>query len=193
MYSTCKHAFMKALRFPLVFLAAALIGALSVSAQTKKPLSPLDTVTAEIDGAKLSLTYSRPYTKDPKTGEIRKIWGGLVPYGKVWRTGANQATILATDKSLIFGSTTIPAGSYSLWTVPEEDGSAKLIFNKQTGQWGTNHDAAQDFASVALTKHALPAQVNQFTMVLEKGSAGGGEIRLEWELTEYIASFTVAK
>lgn len=193
MYSTCKHASMKALRFPLVFLAAALIGALSVSAQTKKPLSPHDTVTAEIDGAKLSLSYGRPYTKDPKTGEIRKIWGGLVPYGKVWRTGANEATVLTTDKSLVFGSTTIPAGSYSLWTVPEEDGSAKLIFNKQTGQWGTKYDGTQDFASVAMTKHALPAQVNQFTMALEKGSAGGGEIRLEWELTEYIASFTVAK
>lgn len=184
---------MKTLRFPVAFLAAALIGALSVSAQQKKPVSPHDTVTAEVDGAKLSLSYGRPYTKDPKTGEMRKIWGGLVPYGKVWRTGANDATTLSTDKSLVFGSTTIPAGSYSLWTVPEADGSAKLVFNKQTGQWGTKHDAAQDFASVALTKHALPVQVDQFTMAIEKGASGSGEIKLQWELSEYAAPFTVAK
>jgi len=184
---------MKAVRSFLVILAAAMVAALPASAQPKKPISPHETITAEIDGDHLSLSYGRPYTKNPKTGEVRKIWGGLVPYGEVWRTGANEATVLSTEKPLIFDGTTIPAGSYTLWTVPEADGSAKLIFNKQTGQWGTKYDATQDFAKVPMKKSAIEKPVDQFTMVIDQNPAGGGEIKLLWELTQYSASFTVGK
>ena len=151
---------MKTLRFTLALFALGLVGVLPALAQ-KKPVSPHETITADIAGDKITLSYGRPYTKDPKTGEPRKIWGGLVPFGKVWRTGANEATVLTTEKPLIFGATTIPAGSYSLWTIPEADGSAKLVFNKQTGQWGTKHDAAQDFATVDLKKSSVSGLLNQ--------------------------------
>jgi hypothetical protein len=160
-------------------------------AQDKKPISPHETVNAAIDGADIKIAYGRPYTKDPKTGEMRKIWGGLVPYGKVWRTGANEATLLTTSKALDFGGTTLPAGTYSLFSQPEENGTAKLIINKQTGQWGTKYDEKQDFARVDMKKSELSAPVDQFTMSVDKNSSGGGVISLKWEKAEYTVPFTV--
>ena len=77
----------------------------------------------------------------------RKIFGGLVPYGQVWRTGANSATSLKTDVDLTIGGAPVPAGSYTLYTIPTETGW-KLIINKQTGQWGTDYDEKQDLARV---------------------------------------------
>ncbi len=183
---------MKSLRFTFALFALGLVGILPALAQ-KKQVSPRDLVTAEIGGGKITLSYGRPFTKDPKTGEVRKIWGGLVPYGKVWRTGANEATVLTTEKPLVFGSTTIPAGSYSLWTIPAADGSAKLVFNKQTGQWGTRHDAAQDLATVDLKKDALESPVDQFTMAIDSTGSSGGAIKLMWEATSYSAPFSVGK
>jgi len=159
-------------------------------AQDKKPISPHETVSATIDGADIKIAYGRPYTKDPKTGEMRKIWGGLVPYGKVWRTGANEATTLTTSKDLQFGSVTVPAGTYTLFTQPEESGG-KLIINKQTGQWGTKYDEKQDLARVDMKKGDSSAAVDQFTMAVDKNPSGGGVITLKWEKTEYTVPFTV--
>lgn len=173
----------------LISLTAAFLS--TAYAQDKKPISPHETVNATIDGAEIKISYGRPYTKDPKTGEMRKIWGGLVPYGKVWRTGANEATLLTTSKALDFGGTTLPAGTYSLFSQPEENGAAKLIINKQTGQWGTKYDEKQDFARVDMKKSELNAPVDQFTMSIDKNSSGGGVISLKWEKTEYTVPFTV--
>src|SRR5476649_1075231 len=100
--------------------------ALPSTAQQKR-ISPHETISAVVDGNRVTIVYGRPYTKDPKTGGPRKIWGGLVPYGKIWRTGADEATLLITQKPIVFGDTTIPAGAYTLFTLPQEDGTAKLI------------------------------------------------------------------
>lgn len=161
-------------------------------AQEKPRVSPHETVTADIDGNQVKIVYGRPYTKDPKSGEPRKIWGGLVPYGKVWRTGADEATLFTTAEPIQMGGTTIPAGTYSLYTLPTESG-AKLIVNKQTGQWGTKYDEKQDLARISLEKSTLPAPVDQFTIALEKNSTGGGVLKLMWENTQFFAPFTVAK
>ncbi len=172
----------------LIALTAA---ALSIAVAQQKPrVSPTETAKASIGGADVSITYGAPYTKDPKTGQPRKIWGGLVPYGQVWRTGANEATTLTTSKELQFGSLTVPAGTYTLFTKPEESGG-KLIVNKQTGQWGTKYDAAQDLGQADLTKKDLSAPVDQFTIKIEQGSGGGGVIHFQWEKAEYTAAFTV--
>jgi hypothetical protein len=161
-------------------------------------VSPPGVAEATIDGAHVKIAYSRPYIKDPKTGEARTVWGGtLVPSGAVWRTGANEATLITTDKALQFGSTTIPAGTYSVWTWMGEDGkSAKLIFNKQIGQWGKNadmkkvYDEANDLARVDLHSAKLATPTDQFTIVVEpKGKSGA--IRLQWADTEYVVPFTV--
>ncbi|MDQ6938999.1 MAG: DUF2911 domain-containing protein [Verrucomicrobiota bacterium] len=159
-------------------------------AQDKPRVSPADTVSATINGNEISIAYSRPYTKDPKSGEMRKIWGGLVPYGKVWRMGANEATILKTSKALEIGGKELPAGSYSLYLWPEENG-AKLIINKQTGQWGTKYDEAQDFARVDLKKEAADKQVDQFTIAIDKNGNDGGVLKMMWEKTQYSLPFKV--
>ncbi|HXI73730.1 MAG TPA: DUF2911 domain-containing protein [Verrucomicrobiae bacterium] len=179
----------------LLVVAALLVCALPLMAQQKR-VSPHETVSAVIDGGRVTLVYGRPYTKDPKSGEARKIWGGLVPYGKVWRTGADEATLLVTQKSIEIGGTTVPAGAYTLFTLPAEDGSAKLIINKQVGQWGLGpgaYDEKQDLARVDLKKDALEKPVDQFTMSVGKNPAGGGLIKLMWEDTQYSVAFTGVK
>lgn len=176
----------------LLVLAALMLYALPLMAQQKR-VSPHETISAVIDGGRVTIVYGRPYTKDPKSGEARKIWGGLVPYGKIWRTGADEATLLVTQKPIMIGETTIPAGTYTLFTLPAEEGSAKLIINKQVGQWGTQYDEKQDLARIDLKKDALDKPVDQFTMAVAKNPAGGGVIKLMWEDTQYSAAFTAAK
>lgn len=182
---------MKKLLNNILVVAAALLAASPVVAQEKR-VSPHETITATIGGDQLTIVYGRPYTKDPKSGATRKIWGGLVPYGKVWRTGADEATLFTTEKPIEIGGTTIPAGTYSLYTQPEENGSAKLLVNKQTGQWGTKYDEGQDLARIDLKKEAMSKPVNQFTMAIDKNPEGG-VLKLMWETTEYSVPFTVKK
>ena len=175
---------------PVVIFGLVLLTASPLAAQQKR-ISPMATVNADIDGNQMKLVYSRPYTKDPKTAEIRKIWGGLVPWGKVWRTGANEATLITTEKPIAIGDVTVPAGTYSLYSIPQESGDSKLIINKQTGQWGTQYDEKRDLARVTLEKKTLDKTVDQFTMAIEKGESGGGVLRMMWENTEYFVPFKV--
>ena len=183
-----------------LLVAVALVDASPAMAQAAKKkqrqrLSPHETVTATIDGDEVKLVYGRPYTKKPGTTEVRKIWGGLVPYDKVWRTGADEATLFTTAKPLMIGDLNLPAGTYSLFTVPSADGSAKLIVNKRTGQWGIPYDekkeATNELARVPLKKETLDKPVDQFTMAIEKGPSGGGVLKMMWETTEYSVPFTV--
>ena len=183
---------MNSLTISSVVLSLFLLLPLRLHAAEKR-ISPHETVSATIDGAAVKIVYGRPYTKDPKTSEMRKIWGGLVPFGQVWRMGADEATLLTTDHDIELGGTKIPAGSYSLYLQPEEDGGAKLIVNKQTGQWGTKHDAAQDFASIEMKKNPLPLPVDQFTITFDKSSGPGTMLRLRWEKTEYSAPISAQK
>ena len=176
----------------LCMIAAVISSTLPVMAQQKR-ISPHETVSAVVDGNRVTVTYGRPYTKDPKSGEPRKIWGGLVPFGKVWRTGADEATTLITQKPLVFGETTIPAGAYTLYMLPQADGPAKLIVNKQLGQWGMQYDEQQDLARIDMKKDALEKPVNQLTMAVSKNSGGGGVLKIRWEDTQYTAAFTVQK
>jgi hypothetical protein len=179
----------------LLLVAALILGTLPLMAQQKR-ISPHETVSGVIDKDRITITYGRPYTKDPKTGEAREIWGTLVPYGKVWRTGADEATTLIVQKPILFGDTTVPAGAYTLWTLPMEDGTAKLIINKQIGQWGVGpntYDEKQDLARVDLKKDVTDSTVDQFTMAVAKNPDGGGLIKLMWANTQYSAAFTVQK
>jgi hypothetical protein len=173
-------------------LAAILVSACPLMAQQKR-VSPHETISAVVDGNRVTVVYGRPYTKDPRTGEPRKIWGGLVPFGKIWRTGADEATLLITQKPIVFGATTIPAGAYTLFTLPQADGTAQLIFNKQLGQWGLQYDASQDFARIDLTKEALEKTADQFAIAIAKNPAGGGSLNILWDDTRFSAAFSVSK
>jgi hypothetical protein len=179
---------MHSLRSTLFILSALVLTASPLLAQEKKPrVSPHETVNATVGDAKITIVYGRPYTKDPKSAEKRKIWGGLVPYGKVWRLGADEATLLTTDKEISIGGTAIAAGTYSLYLWPEESG-AKLIVNKQTGQWGTKYDEKQDLVRIDLKKQAADKPVDQFTIAVD-----GGTLKLMWENTEYSAAIAGKK
>ena len=162
-----------------------------VHAQNKKA-SPHETVSTVVEGNRVTLVYGRPYTKDPKSGEARKIWGVLVPYGKVWRLGADEATMLVTQKGLDFGGKQVPAGAYTLFLQPEENGAAHLIVSKQLGQWGTQYEADNDLVRVEAKKEAADAKADQLTMAVAK-APGGGVITITWEDTKYSFPFTVAK
>ena len=155
--------------------------ALALTAQQQdKSKRPSPPGTAEVtfdDGKKVTIDYSRPSAKG------RKIMGGLVPYGQVWRTGANEATSLKTDTDLVIGGTTVPAGSYMLYTLPKEN-SWKLIINKQTGQWGTVYDQSQDLARVDMNVTSLSQPVEQFTITLDKKGGDTAQLNLEWEKTQ---------
>ena len=189
---------MNKLKYTLV-ITTAILSAASLMAQQRR-ISPHETISTSIDGNRVTIVYGRPYTKDPGTGENRKIWGGLVPYGKVWRTGADEATLLITQRPISVGGTTVPAGAYSLWTLPVENGPTKLIVNKQIGQWGASrgdlkqiYDEDLDVARVDLKKDTLDKPVDQFTISIEKNPAGGGTLRMMWENTQFSAPITVKK
>jgi hypothetical protein len=160
--------------------------------------SPHETTSAVIGdrrtGNRVTLTYGRPYTKDPKSGEPRKIWGGLVPWGKADRLGADEATLLLTQQPITFGTTTIPAGAYTLYLVPSESGTSKLAFSSNLGKWGVPVDENHDVARVDLKKAILEKPVDQLTLsVANDAAAGGGVIKIQWETTEFSAPFTVGK
>lgn len=179
-------------KITLTIIASSLVGAIPLMAEQKR-VSPHETISNEIDGSRVMVVYGRPYQKDPKSGEARKIWGGLVPFGKVWRTGADEATLLVTQKPLAFGETTIPAGAYALFTLPTEDGGAKLIVSKQIGEWGAyTYDEKQDVARIDLKKETLTSPVEEFTIAIDK-DGNGGVLKLMWENTGYSVPFTVKK
>ena len=177
---------MKLIQSTLVVLTALALAS-PLFAEEKPRVSPHETVNATVDGAKITIVYGRPYSKDPKSGEKRKIWGGLVPFGKVWRMGADEATLLTTDKDVSIGGTAIAAGTYSLYLWPEE-GGAKLIVNKQTGQWGTKYDEKQDLVRIDMKKEAAAKPVDQFTIAVD-----GGMLKLTWEDTQYSAAMAAKK
>jgi hypothetical protein len=171
-------------------VAAALLCVMPALAQQKR-VSPHETISTVVDKNRVTIVYGRPYSKDPKSETIRKIWGTLVPYDKPWRMGADEATLLITQMPIVMGETTVPAGAYTLFFLPVENGPSKLIINKQLGQWGLQYDEKQDFARINVDKQPLDPAVSQFTMAVERNPAGGGYIKLMWENTQFVVPFTV--
>ncbi|MGD8496713.1 MAG: DUF2911 domain-containing protein [Gemmatimonadales bacterium] len=143
--------------------------------------SPTDTVTATIGGAEMQVVYSRPAMRG------RDIWGGLVPYGEVWRTGANAATDFTTSRPIRVGDLDLPAGEYTLWTTFTPEGGT-LIVNSQTGQWGTAYDAEQDFGRTAFEQRPTDEPVERFTIELDPDAS---ELRLVWADRMYVAPIAV--
>ncbi|HKI44374.1 MAG TPA: DUF2911 domain-containing protein [Balneolales bacterium] len=144
--------------------------------------SPLDSAMATLDGAHLKIIYSRPSMRG------RKIWGSLVPYDTVWRTGANAATQFSTDKDLMVGNTKVPAGTYTLYSIYTPD-SGKLIINSQTGQWGTVYNESRDFARIPMEKSNTDLH-EEFAISIDT-TGGKGYIRLAWDTTQYQVPFKV--
>lgn len=160
----------------LVMLIAVLGMAQQPPQDKSKRSSPPGTAEVTLKNKEITIDYSRPSLKGRKVGQE------LAPYGKVWRTGANEATALNTAIDLNIGGARVPAGKYTLYTLPSE-GTWKLIINKQTGQWGTQYDESQDLARVDMKKTALPQSVEQFTISFDKKSENMADLNLDWENT----------
>jgi hypothetical protein len=146
----------------------------SPAARPQAPASPRDTARGTVGGVSVLVDYGRPYKK----GRTIFAADGLAPYGRVWRTGANAATTLVTSADLFVGETRVPAGTYTLYTVPAAD-RWQLVINRQTGQWGTDYDQARDLARVPMRVTALGAPVEQFTVAVE-----GNALAMRWDTVQ---------
>ena len=146
-----------------------------------KSFSPEGEVVFTKDDLKLKVLYNRPYKKG------REIFGSLVPYDKVWRTGANEATIFETNKDLSIEGKKLKAGKYTLWTIPGQE-SWTIIFNSEYGQWGinskaeANRDPARDVLSVNVLTLQQDQEFEQFTISFEK-TGEDAEMVLIWDKT----------
>jgi hypothetical protein len=151
----------------LLLLAVAILPA---QAQKKQRPSPPMETSVSLGGKNVSIKYSSPSMRG------RKIFGELVPYGKIWRAGANEATALHTEADIVLGTLNVPAGDYTLFVLPEAD-SWTLIVNKQTGQWGLTYNPEMDLGRTKMTLSKI-APVESYRMTLSADT-----LLLEWEET----------
>jgi hypothetical protein len=169
-------------------LVLAVTAAMPAMAQQKR-ISPHETLSAVVGdrstGTRVTVTYGRPYTADPKTGETRKIWGGLVPWDRAWRLGADEATLMVLQHPMVIGGSLVPAGAYTLYEVPSQTGASKLAISTEIGKWGDPVDEGHDLVRVDLKADTLPAPVNQLTLSIDKNPEGGSALNIRWETTQY--------
>ena len=135
-----------------------------------------------VDGANLSIEYGRPYLNGRADQKV-------MPPGKVWRTGADEATTLRTDRTLVFGTLTLQPGAYTLWTIPG-DKQWELVVNKQTGQAGTDYQQQEDLGRVPMTLQKPDKPVEQLTIAIDDTPAGA-TLRIEWGSSRASVPFTV--
>ena len=152
-------------------------------------LSGRGETVATIAGATIAVDYGQPQMRG------REIWGALVPWGELWRTGANRATHLTTDRALVLdpdgAALAVPAGEYTLYSIPEAEGGL-LIVNRQTGQGGTTYEATRDLGRVPLTRSSLTEAVEVFTIGVE-AEGRGGRLALRWASDAFSVPFAVAE
>ena len=161
---------------------------LSGTVQTAQPAanamaSPSETAEVSLNGKEINIHYNSPRVQG------RKIMGGLVPYGKVWRTGANPATTLTTAANLKIGSLEVPAGTYTLYSLPSA-AHWLLIINKQTGQWGTVYNQDQDLGRTPMTAKTLSSPQENMSISFEHTNGAATELHIRWEKTDEYVSVT---
>jgi len=164
---------------------ALIVGVVVVRAQQDKSKRPSPPATAKCElagGKSIIIDYSSPRKKG------RVIFGDLVPYGQVWRAGANEATTFVTSGDVMVGSTHVPAGSYTIFTIPEKD-KWTLVISKTTGEWGTAYSGEKDDLARISMKVASGAAMENFTISLDKG-AKGCTLKMAWDTT--VASVDVS-
>lgn len=147
-------------------------------------LSVRDTARAIIGTATVEIDYSRPLARG------RTLLGNVIGYGRVWRTGANEATQFTTSAPITLAGLDVPAGTYTLWTVPREDG-VELIVNRQIGQWGTSFDQSQNLGTTSLRSETVTPAVEKFTISVVPRDARTGDLVLEWGSFRWTAPIVV--
>ena len=160
------------------------IAALATAMKPTGVLSPRATAYAGFNRGPIFVNYGRPAVRE------RTVWGGtLIPFDSVWRTGANEATHLATSKAMSIGGLSVPAGLYTLWIQHTRSGTF-LIVNKQVGQWGTEYAAAQDLGRVKMDMAKTPEHVEDFTITVRATGGNRGAIDFAWGDQVATAAFT---
>lgn len=168
--------------FSLLALLVAFVFSTVAMAQEQKPkASPAATATGKVGGATVTVNYSSPSVKG------RTIWGELVPYGQVWRAGANEATTVTFDKDVMVEGKPLAAGTYSFYTIPAED-KWTVIFNKTAKQWGTQYDEKQDAQRVTVTPRKAPTMNERL-----KYDVNSEGLLLSWENMVVPVKITAAK
>ncbi len=154
-----------------------------------KPLaSPPATAEVNLAGKSVTVHYNAP------SARCRTIMGNVVPYGKVWRTGANLATSFKTDADLTIGALHVPAGSYTLFTLPAAPGTPwMLIVNKETGQWGTVYHEAQDRGRTPMHENKLASPQDVMSISFEKTSGASTQLHVRWEHVDEWVEVKAAK
>jgi hypothetical protein len=154
------------------------------AAGSVKLLSVRDSVRVQIGDALLTIDYGRPLLRG------RTLLGDVIPYDRVWRTGANEATQFTTSRVIKVGGLQVPAGTYTLFTSPHASG-VDLIVNKQTGEWGTQYDGTLDLGRVRMTSEVATTPVEAFTISVIPGNHRDGKLVLEWGSFRWIAPLEV--
>jgi len=163
------------------------IAALAKAMKPTGVLSPRATAYAGFDRGPILINYGRPAVRE------RSVWGGtLVPFDSVWRVGANEATHLATSKTIVVGDMTLAPGMYSLWIQHTRTGTI-LIVNKQVGQWGTEYQASQDIGRVKMDFARTPEHIEDFTITIRPTAANRGSIDFAWGDSVATVSFTIQR
>ena len=143
-----------------------------------KPFASEDaTASVTVAGGTIDIHYSTPHMRG------RKIMGGLVPYGQVWRTGANPATTLITSVPLVFGTLLVLAGTHTIYSLPSAD-TWQLIINNQTGQWGLTYDQAQDLGRIPMKAKAMTSPQDVMSISFEHTTENSTELHVRWETTD---------
>ena len=155
--------------------------------QSGQPLeSPAATATVQVGGGTILIKYNSPRMRG------RTIMGGLVPYGTVWRTGANPATTIITSVPLMFGGLLVPTGTHTLYTLPTK-GTWQLIINNQTGQWGTEYDQTKDLGRVPMQSRRMKTPKEAMSISFEKSTRDSTELHVRWETTDQYITITPAR
>lgn len=175
------------MRFAVILGAIVLVGSGSLlDAGQRQRASPHESVSASIGSAELAITYGRPYMRG------RVIFGSLVPYGRVWCPGADEATVLTSSKPLVLGGALdVPAGPHTIWILPTADQWTLIVSKEPSGFHTRYHDAA-DLGRVPLGKRTLDTPVDQLTFAFRKTGDQGGAIVMSWENTEVSTPFKVS-
>ncbi len=167
-----------------VLCAMAGLGVFTALVGVALAANPRGTAGLTLNGKKISVEYGRPSLHGRTVNDLL----GQLGTGEFWRLGADKSTTFSTAGDLMFGDVKVPKGEYSLWAQKQADGSWKLVFNKQHGQWGTNHDASQDLYSVPLKTEKESKPAEQVTITLEE-EHGSGEISIQWGDMELSTTF----
>jgi hypothetical protein len=167
----------------IAILALASVTLLAQQDKASRPSPPAKAECKVANGKTITVDYSSPRAKG------RKIFGGLVPYGQVWRAGANEATSFVTTGDINVGGKTVPAGKYTIFAIPGED-KWTLVISKKTGEWGTAYPGPEnDLARVDMKVSKTSAPVEDFTIAFDQ-TGNGCTMRMEWENTRASVEIT---